>query len=114
MEAFYKANPQLVGRTKWTNKQKEDFAQDLFMQAKEDSGRAPKADLAWHVRAWGQWVLDHARKDLAKFYPTYADFEALPLTTKDTKGGIQPKPFEKRPMQLVPIKKDGTHRILRR
>ncbi len=29
----------------------------------------PEADLAWHVRAWGQWVLDHAKQELARFYP---------------------------------------------
>src|ERR1044072_2577316 len=34
-----------------------------------------EADLAWHVRAWGWWVLKEARKELAPFYPTYADFE---------------------------------------
>jgi putative DNA methylase len=32
------------------------------------------ADLAWHVRAWGRWVLKEARKDLARFYPTYAEY----------------------------------------
>ena len=36
-----------------------------------------EADLAWHVRAWGQWVLKNARRELAQFYPTYADFEPL-------------------------------------
>src|SRR4051812_7863167 len=35
------------------------------------------ADLAWHVRAWGQWVLAEARRELAQFYPVYADFEPL-------------------------------------
>ena len=40
-------------------------------------GHCLEADLAWHVRAWGQWVLDRARRDLARFYPTYADFEPL-------------------------------------
>lgn len=30
----------------------------------------PEADLAWHVRAWGQWVLEQARQELARFYPT--------------------------------------------
>jgi adenine-specific DNA methylase len=35
------------------------------------------ADLAWHVRAWGWWVLREARRDLAKYYPVYADFEPL-------------------------------------
>src|SRR5947207_3417275 len=29
-----------------------------------------EADLAWHVRAWGWWVLQQARVDLARFYPT--------------------------------------------
>ena len=58
-----------------------------------------EADLAWHVRAWGKWVLIHARKDLAKYYPTYADFEPL----KDFG-----KKYEKREMKLVPLKDNGT------
>jgi adenine-specific DNA methylase len=32
------------------------------------------ADLAWHVRAWGRWVLARARAELASFYPTYAEW----------------------------------------
>jgi putative DNA methylase len=28
-----------------------------------------EADLTWHVRAWGWWVLQQARADLARFYP---------------------------------------------
>ena len=31
--------------------------------------QAPEADLAWHVRAWGRWVLARARADLESFYP---------------------------------------------
>jgi len=27
------------------------------------------ADLAWQVRAWGWWVLQHAKRELAPFYP---------------------------------------------
>lgn len=100
MHAFYKAHSHLVGRTKQTKKQIAEFAQDLFMKDKADSGRAPKADLAWHVRAWGQWVLDHARQELARFYPTYADFEPVDLKN--------PKPYEKQPMRLVLLKDDGT------
>lgn len=30
----------------------------------------PDADLAWHVRAWGMWVRQQAKKDLERFYPT--------------------------------------------
>jgi adenine-specific DNA methylase len=29
----------------------------------------PDADLAWHVRAWGRWVLERVRADLASRYP---------------------------------------------
>jgi putative DNA methylase len=103
MTAFYKALPHLVGRTKQTKKQKAEFSEHLFLKDKEDSGRAPKADLAWHVRAWGQWVLDCARRELAHFYPTYADFE--PLDSKN------PKPYEQEPIRLVPLKEDGTPNI---
>jgi adenine-specific DNA methylase len=108
MDAFYKAHPHLVGRTKKTKwqKQTEETTPGLF--DKPDSGRTPKADLAWQVRAWGRWVLDHARRELARFYPTYADFEHIPLTSKEKRNGIVQKPFEKRMMQFVPIKEDGT------
>ncbi len=33
-------------------------------------GPSLEADLAWHVRAWGRWVLARARADLERFYPT--------------------------------------------
>ncbi|MDH7480613.1 MAG: DUF1156 domain-containing protein, partial [Armatimonadota bacterium] len=55
------------------------------------------ANLAWQVRAWGQWVLEQARKELARFYPTYAEFEPL------KKVGS----WEKRPMKLVPLDENG-------
>lgn len=100
MEAFYKAHPHLVGRTKKTKKQIEKEEKQPGFFDKPDSGRIPKADLAWHVRAWGQWVLQNARRDLARFYPTYADFEPVP--------GGHPKPYEKQPMRLVPLREDGT------
>ncbi|MBN1139303.1 MAG: DUF1156 domain-containing protein, partial [Anaerolineae bacterium] len=29
-----------------------------------------EADLAWHVRVWGWWVLQRTRADLERFYPT--------------------------------------------
>ncbi len=100
MEAFYKAHPHLVGRTKRTKKQEAEYAQDLFLKDKADSGRKPNADLAWHVRAWGEWVLSQARKELGKFYPTYADFE--PLDKRSTVS------YEKQSMRLVPLNDDGT------
>lgn len=36
----------------------------------ESSDALPEADLAWHVRAWGAWVLERARHELAPYYPT--------------------------------------------
>lgn len=57
------------------------------------------AGLAWHVRAWGLWVLKKARKDLAPFYPTYAAFEAL--TGGAVNGGANGA------LELVPINADG-------
>src|SRR6185503_20298249 len=89
MNSFYKAHAHLVGRTKRTKKQREEFAQNLFMQDKEDMGRVPKADLAWHVRAWGRWVLGQARRELAGFYPVYADFQPI----------VEGKSYERQPMQ---------------
>jgi len=65
-----------------------------------ESGDADlEADLAWHVRAWGQWVLNQARQELARFYPVYADFEPV-------RG--HHKVYEKKEMRRVPLRKDGT------
>lgn len=36
-----------------------------------------EADLAWHVRAWGRWVLARARQDLAEYYPITIGFQPL-------------------------------------
>ena len=58
-----------------------------------------QADLAWHVRAWGQWVLGRARQELAQYYPTYADFEPI------KKDHIA---YEHQPLRLVPLRDDGT------
>ena len=55
------------------------------------------ADLAWHVRAWGRWVLARARKELAFHYPTYADF--MPLT-----AGSE---YQARPRRFVEVDESG-------
>ena len=59
------------------------------------------ADLAWHVRAWGRWVLAKARKELARYYPTYAEFEPL----------VPGRDYEPRPMRLLEIDKEGVPQI---
>jgi len=59
-----------------------------------------QADLAWHIRAWGRWVLAEAKRDLSRFYPTFAEFCALKpyrrvaLDTND-------------PLKLVPLDHEG-------
>jgi putative DNA methylase len=85
----------LKKKAKWNQKadqQHFNFEQD------GDAADELQADLAWHVRAWGHWVLDRARPELARYYPTYADFEPL---KKDQVA------YEPQPMCLVPLRDDG-------
>jgi len=57
-----------------------------------------EANVAWHVRAWGRWVLDRARRELARFYPTYAELEPIKKNLR---------PYEPQPLRLVPLKPDA-------
>lgn len=124
MTDYFKAIPGKEGKNKYrTPKQLEDRVRQHFGEAIAKRGKAKEeqahfnddhpdwseeghghteeldADLAWHVRAWGSWVLAEARKELAPYYPTYADWEPL-------KDGH--KAYEKQPMRLVPLKDYGT------
>ena len=60
-----------------------------------------EADLAWHVRAWGRWILAKVRSKLASYYPTYAAFEPL-KTGKD---------FEPRSIRLLKEDQEGIPQI---
>ena len=60
-----------------------------------------EADLAYHVRAWGRWVLARARKELSSYYPTYAEFEPLEPD----------KEFEPRPRQLLEVDEEGVPQV---
>lgn len=71
----------------------------VLLPTMESAGVSLEADLAWHVRAWGRWVLKQARRSLAPYYPTYADFEPLVQVA----GKV-----EQRPMRMVPLREDGT------
>ena len=62
------------------------------------------ADLAWHVRAWGWWVLREARRELAQYYPVYAEWQPL----KEVAAWRKRHPEEIQQMQLVPLREDGT------
>lgn len=70
----------------------------LFPHVDDGTDEELQAGLAWHIRAWGQQILDHARRDLAEYYPTYADFEPV---KKDRVT------YEYQPMRLVPLNNDG-------
>lgn len=89
-----------------------------FQELKKDSAfydEGLQADVAWHVRAWGRWVLEQARVHLAEFYPTYAtwepvipakakrvDYEWLTQWKTDHAGEIEGKG-----LRLCPLTKDG-------
>jgi adenine-specific DNA methylase len=60
MEAYLKGTGKLT--KKQAEKELAQYQRGLFPP--------PDADLAWHVRAWGWWVLQQTRKDLERFYPT--------------------------------------------
>ena len=60
-----------------------------------------EADLAWHVRAWGRWVLGKARAELAPYYPTYAECEPLDSD----------QDYEPRPLQIVEVDENGIPQI---
>ena len=60
-----------------------------------------QADLAWHVRAWGRWVLAKARAELAVYYPTYAECEPLDPDAD----------FEPAPPQFLEVDEDGVPKI---
>ena len=59
------------------------------------------ANLAWQVRAWGRWVLARARKELAKYYPTYAAFEPLTPSLE----------YEPRPLRLLEVDEEGVAQV---
>jgi len=73
MEAFLKAqgsaNPKSENTSARPRRRKRRIKPRFF-------GVEFDADLAWHVRAWGQWVLAQARKELARFYPVYGRLRA--------------------------------------
>jgi putative DNA methylase len=53
-----------------------------------------EADLAWHIRAWGWWVLQQAKADLEHFYPivdgkpTVAYLWARTITCKNCRATV--------------------------
>jgi len=81
----------IVGKVKRRNSRRMAHFSDPKQLALLD---LPDADLAWHVRAWGRWVLERARADLASRYPvvggepTVAYLWARTARDKTTAGRI--------------------------
>jgi adenine-specific DNA methylase len=99
MEAFFKAQG-FKGALLRTQLEKLGLGENPapFLAGTTPDAMHLEADLAWHVRAWGKWVLGQARRELAPFYPTYADFAVLKENGQT---------WARREMRLVPLKEDG-------
>ena len=65
------------------------------------------ADFPWHLRAWGRRVLAGARRELASYYPIYAEFEPLKRKGRRGKSVLAPKRFKPRPPKLLAPDEQG-------
>ena len=61
----------------------------------------PRADFAWHLRAWGKRVLREARRALAGRYPTYAAFEVVARGRGKAAASAVGERHEQRPAELL-------------
>ncbi len=60
-----------TNHTNYTNEERtKDSCGFVKFVGNKAVGDLPDADLAWQVRAWGRWVLERARQELAARYPT--------------------------------------------
>lgn len=75
-----------------------------LLEREETDADLMQAGIAWHVRAWGRWVLNKARKELDGLYPTYAEYCSI-------------KPYRRfqldvdEPLKLVPTNDAGQHQV---
>ena len=60
-----------------------------------------RADLAWHLRAWGRRVLLRTRRELAERYPTYAEFEPLRRKRRGKTKVLPERRYRRRPLELL-------------
>lgn len=76
----------------------------------ESAGSTLQASFPWHLRAWGRRVLGEARRDLAKRYPTYADFEPVRRKgrgRRDAEIRFPEQRFRPRPPRLLEPDAEG-------
>ena len=76
----------------------------------EPVGPTLQTGLPWHLRAWGRRVLAEVRCDLARRYPTYADFEPVRRKRRGKRNAAIQFPerrFRPRPSRLLEPDADG-------
>ena len=100
MEAFLKAKG-YKGVALRTLLERVDHAGDTQLDLVDSGEPLLEADLAWHIRAWGRWVSAQVRKDLASFYPTYAEFQPLSVDAE----------YERHPIRLLDLDEDGNPQL---
>ena len=76
MEAFYKAHPHLVGPDEKDPKKQKGYPNLKFLQSCIQTVRRKPTSPGTSAPG-GSGCSHHARRDLARYYPTYADFEPL-------------------------------------
>ncbi len=78
---------------------------DLLSQENDNlSSDALNANFAWHLRAWARRVLKKARKELARFYPLYAEY----CTLEPYRVATHPKGES---FKLIPLDDEGEPRL---
>ncbi len=70
MDDFYKM--QGIKPSAKNKKQKSLASFDELALESNILAEMPIADLSWHVRSWGWWVLEQAKNDLTPYYPSVA------------------------------------------
>ena len=100
METFLKAKG-YKGVALRTLLERVDHAGDTQLDLVDSGKPLLEADLAWHIRAWGRWVSAQVRKDLASFYPTYAEFQPLSVDAE----------YERHPIRLLDLDEDGNPQL---
>ena len=66
-----------------------------------DASVSVEADFAWHLRAWGQRILERVRRALAARYPTYAEFEPVRRKGRRRQQVQLARRYRPRPPQLL-------------
>ncbi|MBF2761742.1 MAG: DUF1156 domain-containing protein [Ectothiorhodospiraceae bacterium AqS1] len=96
-------------RQKLSNPVKENETLDWLGQ--EYDIESLSANFAWHLRAWSRRVIKKARKELARFYPLYAEYCTLkPYEIVAHPEGESDKPVAVGAPKREPLRGEGRRR----